>query len=169
MQKHDSISMYISSISALVRKLNDLGESISEAIAYQDQGWITTQLWTFVTSLGWCAYCRADMVKSFHARLLKRESTLKNRSEDTNVENDKAFVARKSVGSGAHNQKKNLTLEQSKEREHNTLLNWKRKQHVTVVMKWVIGWKIVQIPRKVKKVKLARAKPMSSRQMHSWS
>jgi hypothetical protein len=44
MQKHDSISMYISSISALVRKLNDLGESISEAIAYQDQGWITTQL-----------------------------------------------------------------------------------------------------------------------------
>jgi hypothetical protein len=49
------------------------------------------------------------------------------------------------------------------------LLNWKRKQHVTVVMKWVIGWKIVQIPRKVKKVKLARAKPMSSRQMHSWS
>jgi hypothetical protein len=29
---------------ALARKLNDLGESISEAIAYQDQGWITTQL-----------------------------------------------------------------------------------------------------------------------------
>jgi cell fate (sporulation/competence/biofilm development) regulator YlbF (YheA/YmcA/DUF963 family) len=44
MQEHDSISMYISSISALARKLNDLGESISEAIAYQDQGWITTQL-----------------------------------------------------------------------------------------------------------------------------
>jgi hypothetical protein len=62
-------------------------------------------------------------VKSFRARLLKRESTLENRSEDTNVENDKAFVARKSVGSGAHNQKKNLTLEQWKEREHNTLLN----------------------------------------------
>jgi hypothetical protein len=60
-------------------------------------------------------------VKSFHARLLKRESTLKNRSEDTNVENDKAFVARKSVGSGAHNQKKNnLTLEQWKERESTT-------------------------------------------------
>lgn len=44
MQEHDSISMYISSISALVRKLNDLGESISDSIAYQDQGWITTQL-----------------------------------------------------------------------------------------------------------------------------
>ncbi len=77
----------------------------------------------FVTSLGWCAYCRADTVKSFYARLLKRESTLKNRSEDTNVENDKACVARKSVGSVAQNQKRNLMLEQWKEREHNTLLN----------------------------------------------
>ncbi len=141
--------------------ISTICESTSEAIAYQDQGWITTQLWTFVTSLGWCAYCRPDTVKSFHARLLKRESTLKNTSEDTNVENDKAFVARKSVGSGAHNQKKNLTLEHWKEREYNALLNWKRKQHVTVVMKWVIGWKIVQIPRKAKEVKLARAKPMS--------
>ncbi len=62
-------------------------------------------------------------MKSFYARLLKRESTLKNRSEDTNVENDKACVARKSVGSVAQNQKRNLMLEQWKEREHNTLLN----------------------------------------------